>query len=218
MANGQKENVMSVKHVILTNRNNSAFIFKSEEMKDNKYVEVKDDNSTTMASLNAVISVLENIPEDSSDLHIVLLPKCLGLMLKLDNPAHIRDNGYKTDKGAELTKEFVDLMCYANELRAWLTTGVVRFKIQGSQLLYKNEIEMINTAWRITDGLVKPSYTNKARQQAGQKVNRPAGVKKPVRPTNYTTNVVQEESVAYNAVKEEPVEYQSISEDEIDFF
>ena len=206
MAKAGKRFIM-VKHVIVTNRDNQALVFKSDELKDNKYASVKDE-STTMASLNAVINVLENIPEDSEDLHIVLLPKCLGLMLKLDNPAHIRDNGYKTDKGASLTEEFVDLMCYANELRAWLTTGVVRFKIQGSQLLYKNEIEMINAAWKITDKVVKPNYTGKQRQQAGQKVARPAGAVKPVRPTNVKpakpvakTNVVQEEQEEYGATE-----------------
>ena len=191
-----------VKHIIITNRDNKALVFKSEEMKNNKYVEFKD-NSTTMASLNAVIDVLENIPEDSEDLHIVLLPKCLGLMLKMDNPAHIRDNGYKTDKGTSLTEEFVDLMCYANELRAWLTTGVVRFKIQGSQLLYKNEIEMINAAWKITDKVVKPNYTGKQRQQAGQKVSRPAGAVRPTRPTNIksTSTTVQEDQAEYTYEK-----------------
>lgn len=204
---------MAVKHIVVTNRENKALVFKSEEMKDNKYVEFKDD-STTMASLNAVIDVLENIPEDSEDLHIVLLPKCLGLMLKLDNPAHIRDNGYKTDKGASLTEEFVDLMCYANELRAWLTTGVVRFKIQGSQLLYKNEIEMINAAWKITDKVVKPNYTNKARQQAGQKVQRPAGAIKPTRPN---ASKPAPKPVKQNVVQEDEVEYQAVSLDDIVF-
>lgn len=191
-----------VKHIIITNRDNKALVFKSEEMKNNKYVEFKD-NSTTMASLNAVIDVLENIPEDSEDLHIVLLPKCLGLMLKMDNPAHIRDNGYKTDKGTSLTEEFVDLMCYANELRAWLTTGVVRFKIQGSQLLYKNEIEMINAAWKITDKVVKPNYTGKQRQQAGQKVSRPAGAVRPTRPANIksTSTTIQEDQAEYTYEK-----------------
>ena len=203
-----------VKHVIITNRDNKAFVFKSEEMKDNKYVEYNDD-STTMASLNAVIEVLENIPEDSSDLHIVLLPKCLGLMLKLDNPAHIRDNGYKTDKGASLTEEFVDLMCYANELRAYLTTQVVRFKIQGSQLLYKNEIEMINNAWKITDKVVKPNYTTKPRQQAGQKVNRPEGAVRPTRPSNVKpVKSVQQQT---NVVQEDEIEYQAVSLDDIVF-
>ena len=203
---------MAVKHVVVTNRNNSAFVFKNEEMKDNKYVEIKDNNSTTMASLNAVINVLENIPENSEDLHIVLLPKCLGLMLKLDNPAHIRDNGYKTDKGAELTQEFVDLMCYANELRAWLTTGVVRFKIQGSQLLYKNEVEMISKAWKITDELVKP--VNNKKPQQGQKISRPAGVKKPVRPNAYNA---PKPVMNQNVVKEDEEQYQVVSLDDIDF-
>ena len=202
MAKAGKRFIM-VKHVIVTNRENKALVFKSDELKDNKYVEFNDE-STTMASLNAVIDVLENIPEDSTDLHIVLLPKCLGLMLKLDQPAHIRDKGYKTDKGASLTQEFVDLMCYANELRAYLTTQVVRFKIQGSQLLYKNEIEMINTCWKITDKVVKPNYTNKARQQAGQKVKRPEGAIRPTRPTNVKPvksvakiNAIQEDETAY---------------------
>lgn len=145
-----------VKHVIVTNRDNKAFVFKGEELKANKYTEFKDNNSTTMASLNAVIDVLENIPEDSEDLHVVLLPKCLGLMLKLDQPAKIRDNGYKTEKGASLTEEFVDLMCYANELRAWLTTSVVRLKLHGSSLLYPNEVKMIKEAWDKLDNLEKP--------------------------------------------------------------
>ena len=204
-----------VKHIIITNRDNKAFVFKSEELKDNKYVEFNDE-STTMASLNAVVEVLENIPEDSTDLHIVLLPKCLGLMLKLDQPAHIRDNGYKTDKGASLTQEFVDLMCYANELRAYLTTQVVRFKIQGSQLLYKNEIEMINTCWKITDKVVKPNYTNRPRQQAGQKVNRPAGA---VRPTRPNASKPAQKSVVkqQNVVQEDEVEYQAVNLDDIPF-
>ena len=216
MAKAGKRFIM-VKHVIVTNRENKALVFKSDELKDNKYVEFNDE-STTMASLNAVIDVLENIPEDSADLHIVLLPKCLGLMLKLDQPAHIRDNGYKTDKGASLTQEFVDLMCYANELRAYLTTQVVRFKIQGSQLLYKNEIEMINACWKITDKVVKPNYTNRPRQQAGQKVNRPEGVVRPTRPGKPANKpVVKQESVNKNIVQEDETEYQAVSLDDIVF-
>ena len=203
-----------VKHIIITNRDNKAFVFKNEELKQNKYVEYNDE-STTMASLNAVVEVLENIPEDSADLHIVLLPKCLGLMLKLDQPAKIRDNGYKTDKGASLTEEFVDLMCYANELRAYLTTQVVRFKIQGSQLLYKNEIEMINSAWKITDGLVKPNYTNRPRQQAGQKVNRPEGAVRPTRPGG--AKPAPKAVVKQQQVQEEPETYHAVSLDEIPF-
>jgi hypothetical protein len=209
MARAGKRLIM-VKHVIITNRDNKALVFKSDELKANKYVEFTDENSTTMASLNAVVDVLENIPEDSADLHIVLIPKCLGLMLKMDQPAKIRDNGYKTDKGASLTQEFVDLMCYANELRAWLTTGVVRFKIQGSQLLYKNEIEMISAAWKVTDQVVKPNYTNKPRQQAGQKVQRPAGAVRPTRPgakpaTKPVVNqqVVQEDVSAYTVISDD---------------
>ena len=212
MAKAGKRFIM-VKHVIVTNRENKALVFKSDELKDNKYVEFNDE-STTMASLNAVIDVLENIPEDSTDLHIVLLPKCLGLMLKLDQPAHIRDNGYKTDKGASLTQEFVDLMCYANELRAYLTTQVVRFKIQGSQLLYKNEIEMINSAWKITDKVVKPNYTNKVRQQAGQKVQRPEGA---IRPTRPNVSKPAPKPVKQNVVQEDEVEYQAVSLDDIIF-
>lgn len=212
MAKAGKRFIM-VKHVIVTNRENKALVFKSDELKDNKYVEFNDE-STTMASLNAVIDVLENIPEDSADLHIVLLPKCLGLMLKLDQPAHIRDNGYKTDKGASLTQEFVDLMCYANELRAYLTTQVVRFKIQGSQLLYKNEIEMINTCWKITDKVVKPNYTNRPRQQAGQKVNRPEGAVRPTRPGKPANKPVAKQQ---NVVQENEIEYQAVSLDDIVF-
>ena len=136
-------------------------------------------------------------------------------MLKLDQPAKIRDNGYKTDKGASLTQEFVDLMCYANELRAYLTTQIVRFKIQGSQLLYKNELEMINQAWKITDGLVKPNYTNRPRQQAGQKVARPEGAVRPTRPNvgKPAPKAVQQQ----NVVQEEETEYQAVSLDDIPF-
>ena len=107
MARAGKRLIM-VKHVIITNRDNKALVFKSDELKANKYVEFTDENSTTMASLNAVGDVLENIPEDSAELLIVLIPKCLGLMLKMDQPAKIREKGYKTDKGASLTQEFVD--------------------------------------------------------------------------------------------------------------
>ena len=172
MAKAGKRYIMAVKHIIVTNRDNKAFVFKSEEMKDNKYVEFQDE-STTMASLNAVIEVLENIPEDSSDLHIVLLPKCLGLMLKLDQPAKIRDNGYKTEKGAALTQEFVDLMCYANELRAWLTTNVVRLKLHGSSLLFPNEVKMIKNAWDRLDAIVKPERPSNNYERPENKPERP---------------------------------------------
>jgi predicted ribonuclease YlaK len=173
---------MAVKHCIIVGRDNNAIIVKSEGLKDNKYATIKDENSTTMACLNAVIEVLENIPEDSKDLHVLLIPKCLGLMLKQDNPQHIKDNGYRTDKGSELSEGLIDLMIYANELRAWLTTSTVRFKIQGSQLLYKNEQTMINQCWDLLDKIMKPKSNNKPQRAAGTKPQRPDGVRKPQRP------------------------------------
>ena len=134
-----------------------------------------------MAALNAVAEVLENLDADSEDLHIILVPKCLGLLLKLDGPAKIRENGYKTEKGTELSEEFVNYMCAINELREWLGTNVVRFKIQGSQLLYKNELEMISNCWKITDTVLKATKTNRFtgrnRGKAGDRVRKPAGLR-----------------------------------------
>ena len=149
--------IYMTKHIIITHYYNRAFVFTGEDLQDNKYKYTEyTDEYTGVASLNAVIDVLENIPEDSEDLHILHLPECLRAMIQLDNPAQIRDNGYRTDDGLTLSDYFVDLMCYANELRAWLTTQVVRFKPQGSQLLYKNEIELINKAWDMTKRMTKP--------------------------------------------------------------
>jgi predicted ribonuclease YlaK len=148
------------KHVVLVNRNGKCMI---NNVNNGKYMTVTDE-STTMASLRAFIDVLEGLDENATETTIILVPKTLALLLKMDRPAQIRDNGYKTpETGKELTQEFVDLMCYANELRAWLTTSVVRLKLHGSSLLYPNEVKMIKEAWDKLDNLEKPQrpVTNK---------------------------------------------------------
>ena len=161
------------KHVVLVNRNGKCMI---NNVNNGKYMTVTDE-STTMASLKAFVDVLESLDENAKDTTIILVPKTLALLLKMDRPAQIRDNGYKTpETGKELTKEFVDLMCYANELRAWLTTSVVRLKLHGSSLLYPNEVKMIKDAWDKLDNLEKPQRpVNKTYEKPERKPMRPAG-------------------------------------------
>ena len=149
-----------MERIVVTNGVNKAFVLTEANIHhNNKYVEYCDNsNSTTMATLNAVIDVLESIPEDSEDLHIIYVPECLSLMIRLEDAVRIRDNEYRTKDGVELSEEFVDLMCYANELRAWLTPSIVKLKLQGSCLLYEEEQALINKAWNITKKIIpKPT-------------------------------------------------------------
>jgi hypothetical protein len=79
---------------------------------------------------------------------------------------------------------------------------------------------MIYTCWKITDKVVKPNYTNKARQQAGQKVQRPAGVVRPTRPNAskpVPKPVTKQQTVKQNVVQEDETEYQAVSLDDIVF-
>lgn len=146
---------MAVKHYVIVNREGLSLVYNSE---NGNYVQVKDEGqSSSMASLNALLNVLENLDENSEDLTVILVPKSLGLLLKMDAPKTIQENGYKTEKGTELTKEYVDLMVYANELREWLGTNIVRLKIHGSTILYKNEVNMINACWNKLDEILKPA-------------------------------------------------------------
>jgi hypothetical protein len=120
--------------------------------------------------------------DNEEDTMILLVPKTLGLMLKLDGPKEIKANGYKTVNGTKLTKNFVDTMIYANELREWLGTTVIRFKIHGSDILYPNEKRLINDCW---NALNKMTNT-KGKYNKNKKVERPAQA--PQKPAN--VNVV----------------------------
>jgi hypothetical protein len=175
-----------IKHLCIVNRNNEAVIFANGT---EEYKVVKDDNSTTMATLTATINILEKLVKDveegtynEEDTMILLVPKTLGLMLKLDGPKEIKANGYKTVNGTKLTKNFVDTMIYANELREWLGTTVIRFKIHGSDILYPNEKRLINDCW---NALNKMTNT-KGKYNKNKKVERPAQA--PQKPAN--VNVV----------------------------
>lgn len=145
---------MAIRHFAITNRESNAFIFASDR---EQYITVES-TTTTMASLQAVANILDKIvkdvkaDEEYTTLNIILIPKTLSLLLKRDEAKKIKANGYKTLKNNKpLTKEFVDLMIYINNLRDWLTTSTVRFKIQGSEILYPNEREFIQVAWEQTN-------------------------------------------------------------------
>lgn len=146
--------------IIITNSVSKAFIYTEEQIEQNEFSKFVGcyDESTTIASLNAVIDVLENIDEDDRYPYTIYVPLCLKLMIELDQPEKIRNNGYKTDKGASLTEEFVDLMCYANQLRDYLREvkiGKITLIPHNDKSLDYEEIELINKAWSMTNKINK---------------------------------------------------------------
>ena len=161
----------TMNNIVITARNNTAVVFRQNDIAKCRYTKVvKKDAGTAMASLYAIAQVLESIDENRKDCTTIIIPKFLGLMLKINAPAEIRANGYKTQYGKELSREYVDMMCYINELRSYLTTRVVRFLIEGSTRLTREQTMLIGKCWDVTDTIVKPA--NKE-VRMDQKITRP---------------------------------------------
>ena len=131
----------------------------------NKYTTLTDKNgSTTMAAIKLLAKTVEGMKQTENELNIVFVPRNLGGILKLDAVDRWIANGGKTDKGVQLSEEYLALAKYITDMRKWLGTNNLVLKIQGGTLIRDNEKRMIDTAWRAMDKVVakKPVYTRPA--------------------------------------------------------
>ena len=151
--------------IVIVNRNNTALIFNATNAKTTI---VKADN-TSMASITAVTSLLEKLDEKATELTTIIVPRSLSIMLQMNRPQSIKDNGYKSeDESRSYTKEYIDSLIYINQLRQYLGTKVVQFRISGSSILTKEQTVYINQAWNALNNIEMP--------QQKQKPQRPQGV------------------------------------------
>ena len=131
----------------------------------NESVTLTDANgSTTMAAIKLLAKTIEKMEQTDNILNIVYIPRNLGGILKLDAVDTWIANGNKTDKGVQLSNEYVELAKYVTDMRKWLGTNNLVLKIQGGTLMRDYEKRMVDTAWRAMDKVVakKPVYTRPA--------------------------------------------------------
>ena len=142
----------------LVGRNGKALLLNNTT---NKYSTLEDKNgSTTMACIKMLANLVEKFEQTEDTLNIVFLPRNLGGILKLTAVDEWIANGNKTANGTELSAEYVELAKYITDMRKWLGTNNLVFKIQGGDLIRQNEKVMIDKAWRQLDKVVaKPSKT-----------------------------------------------------------
>ena len=145
--------------------------------KTNKFSTLTDENgSTTMAAIKLLAKTVEGMRQTENELNIVFIPRNLGGILKLDAVDKWIANGGKTDKGVQLSEEYLALAKYITDMRKWLGTNNLVLKIQGGTLIRDNEKRMIDAAWRAMDKVVakRPVYTRPAAE--GQRPVAPSAV------------------------------------------
>ncbi len=160
----------------LVGRNGKALLLNNTS---NKYSTLDDNNgSTTMACIKMLANLVEKFEQTEDTLNIVFLPRNLGGILKLTAVDEWIKNGNKTDKGVQLSDEYVELVKYVTDMRKWLGTNNLVFKIQGGSLIRQNEKAMIDKAWRQLDKVTDRNTNNVSRQAStGSKPVTPKAVK-----------------------------------------
>ena len=63
-----------------------------------------------MASLRLLHAIVNKMERNDNVLNIVIVPKNLGLLLKIDTPQAIKDNGYKTLENGKQLKSHTGFM------------------------------------------------------------------------------------------------------------
>ncbi len=130
-----------------------------------KFSTLTDNNgSTTMAAIKMLADLVGRMEQTPNILNIVYIPRNLGGILKLDAVDSWIANGGKTDKGTQLSAEYIELAKYITDMRKYLGTNNLVLKIQGGSLMRDYEKKMVDTAWRAMDKVVakKPVYTRPA--------------------------------------------------------
>jgi hypothetical protein len=158
----------NVVNYTLVGRNGKALLLNNTT---NKYSTLEDKNgSTTMACIKMLANLVEKFEQTEDTLNIVFLPRNLGGILRVNAVDEWIANGNKTTNGTQLSKEYVEFAKYISDMRVWLETNNLIFKIQGGDLVRNNEKKMIDTAWRQLDKITKktkaPEYTRPASKGA----------------------------------------------------
>lgn len=146
----------------------------------NKFSVMNEVNgSTTMACIKILAELVSKLEQTDDILNVVFIPRCLGGILRVSAVDEWIANGNKTANGVQLSKEYVELAKYISDMRVWLGTNNLIFKIQGGELVRNNEKKLIDLAWRQLDKITKkskaPEYSRPAKE--GNKPMTPKSVK-----------------------------------------
>ena len=165
----------NVVNFTIAGRNGKALLLNNNT---NKYSTLEDkDGSTTMACIKILANLMERFEQTEDTLNIVFLPRNLGGILKVGVVDEWIANGNKTANGTQLSKEYVEFAKYVNDMRVWLGTNNVIFKIQGGDLVRANEKKLIDLAWRQLDKIAKKAKTYTRPASEGQRPTTPNSVK-----------------------------------------
>lgn len=164
--------------LVLVNKNGMSLLLNA---KTGKYHTLTDENgSSTMASIRLLANFVSKLEKTEGKLVKIVYPKNLCGTLKYTIADEWIANGYKTEKGTELTKEYVDLVKYVNDMRLWLgSTNLIAVAGHGG-LTTKNDKIAIDRAWKLIFSLTgekaqsnnnKPVVNNKPSIPTFAKVN-----------------------------------------------
>ena len=161
--------------MVVNNKNNNVIMYFSLVCREGKALlldnttgvakTLTDNNgSTTMAAIKMLANLVGTMEQTDDTLNIVFIPRNLGGILKLDAVDSWIANGGKTEKGTQLSEEYIQFAKYITDMRKWLGTNNLVFKIQGGNLIRNNEKAMIDAAWRAMDKVIakKKVYTRPA--------------------------------------------------------
>ena len=178
------KNTNVVVNYSIVGRNGKAMIMNHNT---NKYSVLEDENgSTTMACAKVLANIVGKFEQTDNVLNIVFLPRCLGGILKLGAVDEWVANGNKTPNGVQLSDDYVELVKYITDMRKWLGTNNLVFKIQGGNTIRTNEKIMIDKAWKQLDKITKKNTSNSVTRPASK------GTSKPVIPNSIKAIAVED--------------------------
>lgn len=145
---------MENKTLVVVNRNGKAVVYNGE----NKKHYTVSDESTSMASIKAIISIMESLDKDNDFVTTIVLPVNLNILLSPKVIDTLIRNGYKSSDGTKtFTKEYLDSLKYISDLKAYLGTRVCQYRKYDSELLSKEQIQYRREAWQVMDKIEKPA-------------------------------------------------------------
>jgi hypothetical protein len=172
--NVMDNNTKVVNTFVLVNKGGMALLMNA---KTGKYMTYTDEQgSTTMASMNLLTQLVSKFERTDNVLNIVIYSRNLCGTLKLDNPDMWIANGYQTEQGTQLTKEYCEMAKYVNDVRRYLGTQNLVCKAPNGGLVNANEKIAIDKAW-------KAVFNHLNTKPAKQYARKPEGDTKPALPS-----------------------------------
>jgi hypothetical protein len=175
--NNRNYTAKTIKTIAIVNRNGKAVIYNGTT---DKYQVITAD-STSIAAVKALVTVLDNIDKEDNTITKIILPRALSFAAqsRYNQLIGIRNNNYVSENGeVQYTSEYIDSLIYTIEMKNWLTTQCCQYAFSGSNNCTAEDTACVQNAWKVLDTIEKP--------EVKQTIKRP--LQRPVRPAK--SNVV----------------------------